>query len=80
MNETTLEAEAPAPSQIATLTASDRCDLCGAQAYVNVVFETGELLFCGHHATKFKEKIDTTAITTIDERWQLGTAKLDVSA
>jgi len=35
-----------------TLTAADRCDRCGAQAYVRVVLETsgGELLFCGHHA------------------------------
>ena len=34
------------------LTAMDRCDRCGAQAYVRVVLESsgGELLFCGHHA------------------------------
>ncbi|PJJ74066.1 hypothetical protein CLV28_1555 [Sediminihabitans luteus] len=31
------------------LTAADRCDRCGAQAYVRVVLEHGELLFCGHH-------------------------------
>ena len=32
------------------LTAADRCDRCGAQAYVRVVLEGGlELLFCGHH-------------------------------
>ncbi|HEY8294229.1 MAG TPA: hypothetical protein VIG41_02725 [Micrococcaceae bacterium] len=30
----------------------DRCDRCGAQAYVRVTLESsgGELLFCGHHA------------------------------
>ncbi|MGO4493857.1 hypothetical protein AB4Y86_17425 [Arthrobacter sp. 2YAF22_2] len=35
-----------------TLTTVDRCDRCGAQAYVRVVLEAsgGELLFCGHHA------------------------------
>jgi hypothetical protein len=35
-----------------TLNALDRCDRCGAQAYVRAVLETsgGELLFCGHHA------------------------------
>ena len=35
-----------------TLTAVDRCDRCGAQAYVRVVLGAsgGELLFCGHHA------------------------------
>ncbi|WP_394941016.1 hypothetical protein [Psychromicrobium sp. YIM B11713] len=34
------------------LNALDRCDRCGAQAYVRVVLEAsgGELLFCGHHA------------------------------
>lgn len=33
------------------LTAADRCDRCGAQAYVRAVLHSGgELLFCGHHA------------------------------
>lgn len=32
------------------ITAQDRCDRCGAQAYVRVVLSTGgELLFCAHH-------------------------------
>ncbi|MGZ4603576.1 MAG: DUF7455 domain-containing protein [Kineosporiaceae bacterium] len=36
---------APAP-----LTAADRCDRCGARAYIRVVLPGGgELLFCGHH-------------------------------
>jgi hypothetical protein len=34
----------------APLTAADRCDRCGAQAYVRVVLSSGsELLFCAHH-------------------------------
>jgi hypothetical protein len=33
-----------------TLTAADRCDRCGAQAYVRVRLHAGgELLFCAHH-------------------------------
>ena len=33
-----------------TLTAADRCDRCGAQAYVRVRLNAGgELLFCAHH-------------------------------
>lgn len=32
-----------------SLTANDRCDVCGAQAYVKTVGVSGELLFCGHH-------------------------------
>ena len=32
------------------LTALDRCDRCGAQAYVRVTLAAGgDLLFCGHH-------------------------------
>lgn len=32
------------------LTAADRCDRCGARAYVRVVLPGGgELLFCAHH-------------------------------
>lgn len=34
----------------AKLTASDRCDRCGARAYVRVVLPGGgDLLFCAHH-------------------------------
>lgn len=33
-----------------TLTAADRCDRCGAQAYVRASLHGGgELLFCAHH-------------------------------
>lgn len=32
------------------LTATDRCDRCGAQAYVRAIMISGsELLFCAHH-------------------------------
>ena len=32
------------------LTALDRCDRCGAQAYVRVTLTSGaDLLFCAHH-------------------------------
>ena len=33
------------------LTTADRCDRCGAQAYVRITLRNGgELLFCAHHA------------------------------
>jgi hypothetical protein len=36
-----------------TLTAADRCDRCGAQAYVRVRLHSGgELFFCAHHGRK----------------------------
>ena len=39
------------------LTGLDRCDSCGAQAYVRVLLGDSELLFCGHHARKHEEKL-----------------------
>lgn len=40
------------------LTAQDRCDGCGAQAYVRITLTNtgGRLLLCAHHA---RESIDT---------------------
>jgi 5-bromo-4-chloroindolyl phosphate hydrolysis protein len=38
-----------------TLNAMDRCDSCGAQAYVMVKGITGELLFCSHHYNKIMD-------------------------
>lgn len=35
-----------------TLNALDRCDKCGAQAYVWIKGDSGELLFCSHHYNK----------------------------
>jgi len=47
---------AVAPS--APLTAADRCDRCGAQAYLRVELQSGgELLFCAHHAREHGEKL-----------------------
>lgn len=66
--DTTLEAEAPTEQPLQTLNASHVCDLCGARAYVQASFESGELLFCGHHASKFDTKIRESAIVVVDER------------
>ncbi|MFC7406095.1 DUF7455 domain-containing protein [Georgenia alba] len=49
------------------LTAQDRCDACGAQAYVRVQMEAGELLFCAHHARKHLEALQKVATTIHDE-------------
>ncbi len=54
------------------LTAADRCDSCGAQAYVRATMPTGgTLLFCAHHATKHREKL-----TAMGANWHDETAKL----
>ena len=44
------------------LTAFDRCDSCGAQAYIRVTLASGDLLFCAHHGAKFKDKLAPTAL------------------
>jgi hypothetical protein len=53
------------------LTAADRCDACGAQAYVRVVVNSGELLFCAHHAKKHQEKLSPIAQSWHDESGRL---------
>jgi hypothetical protein len=54
-----------------SLTALDRCDSCGAQAYVRVTLATGDLLFCAHHGAKFKDKLLPTALNWHDESARL---------
>ena len=50
------------------MTASDRCDRCGAQAYLRVELQSGgELLFCAHHAREHGEKLREIAASYIDE-------------
>jgi hypothetical protein len=57
------------PAQL--LTALDRCDYCGAQAYVKATLASGELYFCAHHATEFKAKLQPTALEWHDESSRL---------
>lgn len=57
---------AVAPS--AALTAADRCDRCGAQAYLRVeLVSGGELLFCAHHAREHQGKLRQVAANIQDE-------------
>ena len=51
----------------APLTAADRCDRCGAQAYVRVLLPVGELLFCAHHAREHADKLASVATHVQDE-------------
>ena len=55
------------------LDATDRCDSCGAQAYVRVVLESGgELLFCAHHARVNEDKLRPLASSWQDETQRIG--------
>lgn len=60
-----LEASAP-------LTLQDRCDRCGAQAFVRTsVMATDklvDLLFCGHHFAKHEAKLREISLNVLDER------------
>jgi len=59
---------AVAPSSASGLTAADRCDRCGAQAYLRVELQSGgELLFCAHHAREHGDKLKEIAATVVDE-------------
>ncbi len=50
------------------LTASDRCDRCGARAYLRVVLPGGgELLFCAHHGRQHLPALMSKAIDILDE-------------
>ncbi len=54
------------------LTASDRCDRCGAQAYVRVILLSGaELLFCAHHAREHESRLREVAAEIHDETERL---------
>ncbi len=61
-------AVAPSPQ----FTALDRCDRCGAQAYVRVELSNGgELLFCAHHAREHADKLQQVAAAIQDDSGRL---------
>lgn len=60
----------------ATLNHADRCDRCGARAYVAAMIAAGRagmvaLLFCAHHFRRWEDGIRDAAVQIIDERYQL---------
>lgn len=64
------------------LTAIDRCDRCGAQAYVRAVLASGsDLLFCAHHWHENADALRAVAVSVQDELDRLSdvpaTAALD---
>jgi major membrane immunogen (membrane-anchored lipoprotein) len=49
----------------------DRCDRCGAQAYVQVTLHSGQLLFCAHHYQEHETRLRPIATAVLDERDRL---------
>jgi hypothetical protein len=63
------------------LTAADRCDRCGAQAYLRVELLTGgELLFCAHHAREHGDALKEVAATMVDETNRLAAERTGAPA
>lgn len=58
-------------TQPAALTTSDRCDSCGAQAYIRVAIGSSELLFCAHHGRRHQAKLESVATEWHDESSRL---------
>jgi hypothetical protein len=62
-----------APAEM--LTVVDRCDRCGARAYVRVLLPSRlELLFCAHHNRQYASALKKIAIAIQDETHRLAPA------
>jgi hypothetical protein len=64
------------------LTVADRCDRCGAQAYIRArLVSGGELLFCAHHGREHLPALKDKALDIRDETERLtevpGSAPVD---
>jgi hypothetical protein len=60
------------PAEYDPLTAADRCDRCGAQAYFRyTLFGGSDLLFCAHHGLKFRAKLENLSAHIQDETGRL---------
>lgn len=54
------------------LSAADRCDRCGARAYLRAVLPSGSaLLFCAHHAREHAAALRAVAVEMHDETERL---------
>jgi hypothetical protein len=54
------------------LSAADRCDRCGARAYLRANMPSGgELLFCAHHAREHGDALRAAGMDIQDETGQL---------
>ena len=64
-----------------SLTAADRCDRCGAQAYIRVVLNGGtDLLFCAHHGRQYELKLREIASEFHDETERLSNSPAPATA
>jgi hypothetical protein len=57
--------------ELEPLTSVDRCDRCGAQAWVRVGIGESDLLFCAHHFADSEERLRPRSSYVHDEREHL---------
>jgi hypothetical protein len=69
--EATTEVESTESEARESLTALDRCDVCGAQAYIRVELASGDLIFCSHHGNEKKAQLEPVAVSWHDESSKL---------
>ena len=70
------DATTTAPAGPTPLTAADRCDRCGAQAYVRATLPGGtDLLFCGHHGNAHRPSLLVAGASIQDETDKLLVAR-----
>jgi hypothetical protein len=63
---------AAGPDRTGELSTIDRCDRCGAQAYVRVLLPSRlELLFCAHHNRQHARALVEIAVEIQDETRRL---------
>ena len=68
----------PVPTAAATpsLTLADRCDSCGAQAFLRATMPSGSaLLFCGHHGNSHRASLLGAGADLLDETDRLTVAR-----
>jgi hypothetical protein len=59
-----------------SLTLMDRCDSCGAQAFIRATMPSGtQLLFCGHHGTAHRPALVAAGALLHDETDRLTVAR-----
>ena len=72
MQATERGAEVTTTLDASRLTAADRCDRCGAQAYVRTILMSGsDLLFCAHHWHENETQLREVAVEIFDETERL---------
>jgi hypothetical protein len=79
VDEQQTDTEVEAAPALPDLTSWDRCDRCGAQAYVRVLlFSLNDLLFCGHHSSQHQAALDIHVLRLKDQRSALDTIPPEV--